>query len=160
MVDAVQFQSETEAMLPALYRISYGILRAQADAEDAVQQALMKAWAQKHRAAAETFRAWLTRIVVNESRNIQRYRMRITPTDALPEGRTDAFSAPDLDVMDAIYRLPEKLRVPFLMKYAVGLSEKEVAHACRVPLSTVKSRLFHARQTLKDDLSDQEVSFT
>ena len=159
MVDAVQFQREAEALLPALYRISYGILRARQDAEDAVQQALLKAWAGKHRAAQEAFRAWLTRIVINESRNIQRHRMRVVPSDTLPEGSSPAFDAPDLDVMEAVYRLPERLRVPFLMKYAAEYKEREIAQATRLPLSTVKNRLARARQLLRDDLSDQEVSF-
>lgn len=156
-MDAALFMRESEALLTPLYRISYSILRSQADAEDAVQQGLMKAWAAKERANPDKFRPWVTRIVVNESRNIQRYRMRVMPVEDMPGGQ--AFEPPDLDVMEAVYGLPEPLRVAFAMKYIASYKEKEIAQALRLPLSTVKNRLARARQLLRDKLTDAEVMF-
>lgn len=158
MVDAAAFQREAEAMLPRLYQTAYYVLRSRPDAEDAVQQGLMKAWAARGRARPETFGGWLARIVINECRNIQRHRMRVVPTEAMDEGVAD-FAPPDPDLAQAVMALPEAVRIPFVLKYLACFSEREVALAVRVPVSTVKNRLAKARRMLREALADEEVSF-
>ena len=79
------FVALCQASMPGLYRISLSILRARQDAQDAVQQALMKAWIARDKARPGSERAWLTRIVINECRSIQRQRMRVTPMENLPQ---------------------------------------------------------------------------
>ena len=85
MIDEAMFVREAEAMLPGLYRLSLSILRAQADAQDAVQQGMLRAWERRTQAREETLRGWMTRIVINECRNIQRRRMRVVPAERMPE---------------------------------------------------------------------------
>lgn len=157
MVDGALFMSESEAMLTTLYKISYSILRSRADAEDAVQQGLLKAWAARARANPEKFRAWVARIVINESRNIQRYRMRVMPSEVIE--RQGEFFPPDWDVMDAVGRLPEKLRVPLSLKYVACFREKEIAETLHIPVSMVKNRLARARELLREELKDMEGLF-
>ncbi|MED9958674.1 MAG: sigma factor, partial [Christensenellales bacterium] len=91
MVDRQEYERVAQELLPTLYKIAMGILRADADARDAVQQALLKAWEKRGGARSGSFRGFLTRIVINECRNIQRERMRVFPADlnAMP-----AASAP------------------------------------------------------------------
>ncbi len=156
-MEAPLFISESQAMMTPLYRIGYSILRSRADAEDAVQQGLMKAWAARERVAPEKFRAWVTRIVVNECRNIQRHRRRVALSADVAADQ--AFIPPDPDVMDAVYELQESLRVPFAMKYIARYTEKEIGEALRLPVSTIKNRLARARRLLRDKLSDSEVMF-
>ena len=158
MVDGALFLSETEAKLKRLYQVAYSILRARQDAEDAVQQGLMKAWAARFDAQPETFSPWLMRIVVNECRNIQRHRMRVMPAAAAEETAVP-FSAPDPDLWNAVQALPESLRLPFSLKYVAQFTEREVAQAMRLPVSTIKNRLAKARKVLRAALSDWEVSF-
>jgi len=67
MMDAALFMREVQPMLTKLYRVAFCILRSQADAEDAVQQGLLKAWAAKDNIRLDSFQPWVTRIVVNES---------------------------------------------------------------------------------------------
>lgn len=153
-MDGALFLSEAEAMLQSLYKLSYSILRSRADAEDAVQQGLLKAWEARASANPEKFRAWVARIVINESRNIQRYRMRVTPAEAVE--RQEPFSPPDWDVMDAVYRLPEKFRIPLSLKYIACFREKEIAQSLHIPVSTVKNRLGRARALLREDLKELE----
>lgn len=157
-MDAAAFTAETAHILKSLYRVSYGIVGTSADAEDAVQQALLKGWKAKACAHPDRFRAWMTRIVINESYTILRYRKRVSPSDELPEGTIS--HAPDLDVIDAVMALPEKFRIPFIMKYVSSYKEREIAEALRLPLSTVKSRLAKARHTLRATLSDSEVNLS
>ena len=157
MVDEATFTAQAEALLPMLYRVGMGILHTQADAQDAVQQGLMKAWAAKDRVQPDKLRVWMTRSIVNECRNIQRHRMRVTPVEEMIQGQP--FEPPDVDVAQAIADLPEKWRIPFLLKYAGQYTEKEIALALRLPPTTVKSRLHSARQSLRETLTDKEVVF-
>lgn len=157
MVDANMFTEESTAMLTTLQRISMSILHAEADAQDAVQQGLLKAWAKRDAAKPEHFRAWLTRIVINECHNIQRHRMRVMPSDAV-ESPTP-FAPPDMDVHAAIQGLDEKYRIPLLLKYYARYTEAEIARALALPQSTVKSRLFKARRFVQTALAEKEVIF-
>lgn len=159
MVEAAQFLADTESQLTRFYQVAYSILRSRQDAEDAVQQALMKAWAARSKAQPATFTHWAMRIVVNECRNIQRYRMRVVPSDTIGEDESVDFCASNIDLWDAVGALPDNLRIPFSLKYVARLTEQEVANSLHMPVSTVKNRLFRARKELRVALSDWEVTF-
>lgn len=155
MIDDRAFTREASEQLPALYRLSFSILRSQADAQDAVQQGMLRAWERRAQVRPEAFRGWLTRIVINECHNIQRGRMRVFPVGEMPEGEQQESG----ELAEAIEALPERLRTPLLMRYMEGYSEREIAAALRVPVTTVKNRLFRARKALKKQLSGSEVTF-
>ena len=158
MVDDTLFLDESKRQFARLYQVAYAILRTRQDAEDALQQALLKAWAARATGRADTFIPWLTRIVVNECRNIQRYRMRVMPSELLAED-TDSFTPPDIDLWHAIAALPDDLRIPFTLKYVTEFTEREVAQAMKLPVYTVKNRLKKARKVLRESLTGWEVSF-
>ena len=150
LISDASFVEEVRQMTPSLYRVSFSLLRQVYDAQDAVQQALMNAWAARARVEPERFRPWLMRIVVNECRNVQRKRMRMQPSNQL-ERQGDPCPPPDAALADALNRLPEKLRLPLLLRYGEGFSEGEVAAALRLPVSTVKGRLHRGRLALKKE---------
>ena len=156
MADRLEYERVAQEALPALYRIAFGILRSDADARDAVQQALLKGWEKKENAQEGKFRWYLTRILINECHNIQRHRMRVFPVD-IPSAVQDI--PPDYrDLYDAIFQLPEKLRLPLILKYLQSYSEKEAAQALGIPVTTFKNRLYRARRELRKIL-DREVMF-
>lgn len=156
MADRWEYERVAQEALPALYKIAMGILRSDADARDAVQQALLKGWEKKENAREGKFRWYLHRILVNECRNIQRQRMRVFPADMPP---AVAQMPPDYrDLYDAIYQLPEDMRLPLLLKYIEGCSEKEGAACLGIPVTTFKNRLHRARKQLRKIL-DREVMF-
>ena len=148
-MDDATYLAVSEAQMPMFFRMAYSILRNRHDAEDAVQQALLNAWKSRDRARPGAERAWMTRIVINECRNIQRHRRRCLPMPDFPEEAAPSPSDPDTGLYDAIRALPEKLRTPFLLQYMEGMSEKETAATLGLPLSSVKNRLFRARNILK-----------
>lgn len=156
MADRQEYERVAQEALPMLYRIAMGILRSDADARDAVQQAMLKGWEKKENARPGKFRAYLTRILVNECRNIQRYRMRVFPAEVPPA--VESMPPDYQDLYDAIYALPEDLRLTLLLKYARDLSEKEAAAALGIPVTTFKNRLHRARKALRNTL-DREVMF-
>ena len=158
MIEETDFVREAQAMLDGMYRLSMSILRRREDAQDAVQQAMLRAWERRAQVREGSFRGWLTRIVINECRNIQRARMRVIPMDELPE-RTAPAQEDDGALALAMEALAEKLRTPLLLRYMEGFSEKEIAQALGVTLPTVKSRLHRARRALREELGDSEVTF-
>ena len=154
-MDDATYIAVSEAQMPCLFRMAYSILRNRHDAEDAVQQALLNAWKSRDKARAGTERAWIARIVINESRNIKRHRRRCQPVPDFPEEAAPSEPETDTGLYEAIQALPEKLRTPLLLKYMEGMSEKETAAALGLPLSSVKNRLFRARNILKKTLREE-----
>ena len=157
MISDDQFTQETIALTPSLYRISMSILRHEADCRDAVQQALLNVWAARRRLEKTRFRAYLTRAVINECRNIQRKRMRETPIDEMPD--IEYVMQPEQsELREAIDLLPESLRMPLLLHYMECFNEKETASALGITVVAVKNRLYRARKALKQQLKDWEVA--
>lgn len=157
MISDDHFTQETIALTPSLYRISMSILRHEADCRDAVQQALLNVWAARGRLEETRFRAYLTRAVINECRNIQRKRMRETPIDEMPD--IEYVMQPEQsELREAIDLLPESLRMPLLLHYMECFNEKETAAALGITVVAVKNRLFRARKILKQKLKDWEVA--
>lgn len=159
MIDERAFVQAAQEQLESLHLLSLSILKSHADAQDAVQQGMLRAWERRAQVSGEAkLRAWLTRIVINECRNIQRRRMRVFPVGELPRTERDD-EAEEGALREAMDALSEKLRTPLLLKYVNGFSEKEIAHALGVPVTTVKSRLHRARKALRTELVDVEVRF-
>jgi RNA polymerase sigma-70 factor (ECF subfamily) len=127
------------------------------DAEEAAQDAFVKAWRALHRfREGEPWRPWLLTIVANEARNRRRAAGRrehlvLRAAAALPaEG--EPFDAGELAA--AIGRLRDEDRVIIGCRYLLDLSEAETAAALGVARGTVKSRLFRALARLREEVGD------
>lgn len=150
------YERAAQEMLPVLYKMAMGLLRSDADARDAVQLSLLKAWEKRGAAREDAFRGYLARILINVCRDTQRARMRVFPAELPP---LPAQESPDYrELYAALDALPETLRLPVYLKYLHDLSEKEAAQALGVPVSTFKNRLHRARRALRKAL-DREVTF-
>ena len=75
-MNKIAFEELYMQQLPGLFRLAQSILRQPADAEDAVQQAVLQAWRQLETIQPGKEKAYLARIVINECHNIQRQRQR------------------------------------------------------------------------------------
>lgn len=155
MIDEGCFVSEVMAMRPALYRLSMSIVHHDADAQDAVSQAIENAWRHRTRVDAQAFRAYLTRIVINECKSLLRRKRRSVPTDDFTF-LSAAAAPPDAVLSDAIARVPEKLRTPLLLHYMERFSLREIAQILHVPVTTVRSRLSRGREALRKELGEEE----
>ena len=151
-------------------RIALGHLGNTADAEDAVQDALLSALTHVHQFKGRAkMSTWLTTIVINSAR--MKLRRRLSPVQiALDEtdGEQDVPVAdmvsdtrPDPEevyrkreiaetLADATSRLSPTLRRTFQLRAVEGFSIRETAHLLRVPDGTVKARLARARVRLKE----------
>ena len=153
-MNKVSFEQLYMEQLSGLYRLAQGILRHPADAQDAVQQAVLQAWQRVDTIRPGSEKAYLARIVINECRNVQRRRIRTIPVPDIPD---HAFPEAGLrELRNAVDRLPEKLRLPFLLVYMEGCSAKEAASVMGVTLFALKSRLKRAKTILQIELSEEE----
>lgn len=146
------------------YRTACLVLRNPDDAEDAVQEAFLRVWRFRDAIPQDAGRnAWLYRVVVNACVSRIRSESARTGRDegaAALAGLPDAAPEPSVaaeqselagTVGAALAELPEHLRIPLVLRFYAGLSEKEIATAIDRRPGTVKSRLHEARARLAQD---------
>lgn len=133
-----------------MYRIAFTILQNDSDVQDALQETALKAWEKQHTLRNEAFFAsWMTRILINESYTIRRKQNRMIYLDELP----DTPVSPDgVSLKMLMETLPDKLRLPFAMRYAEGMDVQEIAYALKTTPSAVNSRIHRARVLLRKEL--------
>jgi RNA polymerase sigma factor (sigma-70 family) len=145
-----------------VYRLAVSILRDPDDAEDAVQDAFIKAAAALRRYQVGTnFKAWLFTITVNTCRSYQRKRGTLAglkrtlqalhtanPSHTNPE---QAALQKDTSVRlwELVDRLPEKHRMVVILRLAHDLSIREIGQVCKINEKTVYTRLYDAFSKLK-----------
>lgn len=148
------FTERIRRLEPCMFRMGMSLLWQEDDVADAMQEAILKAWAKlpslKNPAYFDT---WLIRILINECRNIQRKnKHRPLP---LEEATAVASPVPDPQLRDALRSMPEQLRLPLVMHHVEGIGLPDVSKALKIPVTTVKSRLFRARKMLKELLNEE-----
>jgi len=151
-----EFSARVRMLTDRLWRISYTMLRNGADCDDALQETLLRAW-QNIRSLQndEYFATWITRILINECKNI--LRRRRTRPQALPEQMPEKAQADHPELREAILALPLNLRMPLVLHYMEGYSVKEISAMLRLPQTTVNWRLHSARKVLRDDLKKEDM---
>ena len=150
-MDKERFIAEIEACSDMIYRVAWSILRNDADCEDALQEAALKAWEKRSRLREERyFRTWITRILINACYDTQRKRRRTVPLDEIPE--QTAASAPDTALSMALEAIPEKLRLPLVLCYSEGMTYEEAASALRIPITTLRGRIHRGKNELRKEL--------
>jgi len=171
-----RFEQEALQHLDALYRTALRMTRNPSDAEDLVQDALVRAYRFYDRFEQGTnFRAWLFKILTNTYINSYR-RKQGRPQESSLEDTEDFFLYNQLsndgdrvtdvedtvldrlgadDIQRAIDQLPPQFRTTVQLADVEGLSYAEVAEATGVAKGTVMSRLFRGRRLLQRALWDQ-----
>jgi len=144
---------------PQSVRTAYLILGNRLDAEDAVQEAYLRAWKSRDSLDNEfSFKPWLYRVVVNSCNSKLRteipHRDRRSSADHLDDAMSDddvsTRFALSHDVFSALGALPAHLRIVVVLRYYADLSEQEIAVAIGRQPGTVKSRLHEARRRLAE----------
>jgi RNA polymerase sigma-70 factor, ECF subfamily len=144
-----------------IYNVAMRMLRHPEDARDVVQIVFLRAFEKLHQFDFDhKFYSWICRIAINESIDILNGRRRLMPLDDEPEQSDDGNAPLDscrttqlgAGVQAAMMRLPPDYRAVIVLRHFVDCSYQEMADILGVPEKTVKSRLFTARQLLRDDL--------
>jgi RNA polymerase sigma factor (sigma-70 family) len=163
-----RFEAEVLPHLSAAYRLARYLTRNDADAEDVVQEAYLRAlkyFGGFRGATASASRAWLLAIVRNMAHTwLRRHRGGASTTefdellhsDGIAEDHPGAaLSRSDLreSLAQALERLPAEFREVIVLREIEGLSYKEISQVVNVPAGTVMSRLARARKRLQGALT-------
>lgn len=153
-MDKTEFAAAVLAAEPTLYRVARSMLASEADALDAAQNAILRAWERLDSLRSpEYFRTWLVRILINECRSALRRRARFAgePDESLPAPEPERYD----ELYAALYSLDEKYRLPVTLHYLEGFRLAEIAEMLRLPQGTVATRLRRARELLREELKGE-----
>ncbi|MGD0090763.1 MAG: sigma-70 family RNA polymerase sigma factor [Planctomycetota bacterium] len=166
--DDAAFEELVSRYAGELYGLAFFLTGQASDAEDVVQETLLGAY--ERLAAFESrssVKTWLSRILVNQAarhHRSQRVRKAAQPlqlTAAAAELLQGAVAASPaaaseirMDVLDVIQTLRPEYREIVVLRELQGLSYQQIAEVLSIPAGTVESRLFRARQDLKELLKD------
>lgn len=167
------FEREALVHLDSLSRVALRLTGNSAEADDLVQETMLKAYRSWHQFQQGTnAKGWLLTILRHAF--INEYRRRTRHPETVDVDAIEPFSVfedvqdedpqgsffdriVDDEVLKAIDHLPEQFREAVVLSDVEGLSYEEIARILEVPVGTVKSRLFRARRQLQHKLYDYAV---
>lgn len=145
-----------------LFNIVYRMMNNYDDAEDITQAAFVKAYEKLNTFKPKfKFFSWIYRIAVNESLNYlnQKKQFEQLDNDLVSKEKTpeEAYDEMELSktIQNALMKLDLNYRAIVVLKHFQGCSYREIGYIMDLPEKTVKSRLFTARQLLKNVLLDK-----
>lgn len=173
--DGVAFEAIMRRHNQLLFRTARSIMRNDAEAEDIVQEAYLRAWRGLSTWRAESkLSTWLVRITTNEALGrLRRKSAEIIPLEAAmmshePETRAALTDEPERSPEQSAMRgqmrkliearidlLPEVFRTVFMLRAVEEMSVGEVARALDIPEATVRTRFFRARSLLRESLAQE-----
>lgn len=152
-MDKDKFVSEVLEAETTMYRVAKSVLLRDCDAEDAVQDAILKAYTKLSTLKNEQyFKTWLIRILINEC-----YKRKRSQSTAIPLEEYMKVTADDSGsgLYEAIMKLPQHVRITIVLHYVEGYSVEETGKILKIPTGTVKSRLHNGRKLLKEELNNE-----
>ncbi|MCM1110770.1 MAG: sigma-70 family RNA polymerase sigma factor [Clostridium sp.] len=163
---AISFTARLTALQANMFNFALMLTSDRDDAQDLVQDTMLKVLANQDKYAENTnFKGWvftiMRNIFINNYRRIVRAATVVDRTEDLYHlniSQDSGIASPESsystgEIMDAINSFDDKFRVPFSMHVA-GYKYNEIAEKMELPLGTVKSRIFSARQMLQERFSD------
>lgn len=155
MDTASSWRDDVVAMIPALRAFAWSLSHNGSDADDLVQDTLIKAWTNREKFEIGTnLRAWLFTILRNTYyTNVLRRRREVRDetgeyASTLRAAPTQEWSVAMRSLQAALQQLPDEHREALILVGAAGLSYEEAAEICGCALGTIKSRVNRARARL------------
>lgn len=145
-------QEELSALImdnkDGMYRLAFSILRNDADAQDAVSEAIVLAFEKSHQLRkTSSAKSWLMQILVNSSKKIALQSNKyVLLENEIQYEQAEEFK--DDDMWETVMELDEEFREVVVLYYYEQFSVREIGKMLRVPEGTVKSRLARAREKL------------
>lgn len=147
--DPDAFTALMNAYVQHMYKTAKAILMNDEDAADAMQETIMTCW-EKMGSLKEVryFKAWVTKILINECYILIRGRKGVTYVEEIPEIPDDREES-DLEWKEALAVLGEEYRLPVVLYYVQGFQTKEIAKLMGISDAAVRTRLSRAREQLR-----------
>ena len=158
--DADSFAALIEPLLDPAYRLAAVMLADRPAAEDAVQEASIKAWRKLRQLRGDltSLRPWFLSIVANECRMTRRRRWwSVLKLADVPSSAWRSEERDTSNLHQALLNLSPEERLPLVLHFYLDLPLAEVARALRVSPAAAKSRIFRAARRLRSDLTLEEV---
>jgi RNA polymerase sigma-70 factor (ECF subfamily) len=163
----LSWRDEVVSLIPALRAFAWSLSHNSADADDLVQDTLIKAWTHRSRFEPGTnLRAWLFTILRNTYYTaVVRKRREVADEDgkhaaSLSSGPTQDWTVAMHSLREAMQRLPAEHREALILVGAAGLTYEEAAEICGCALGTIKSRVNRARARLLRLMDADEAADT
>lgn len=151
-----EFAASIEQIRLRLYRTALLYLGSESAAMDVLDETVYKALKNIRKLREpKYFNTWITRILINECHNENKYRKRFQPLDELPEPVAEEYDS--LPLKEAIQKLPPDLKEVIILRYFAGYTLAETAEALQIPQGTAATRQRRALQLLRLEL-EEEVS--
>ncbi len=155
-MDSTSYEQIVRKNIDTIYRIAISYTRAQADADDIVQQTFMKLLTKKVLFTDEEHvKRWLIRVCVNECNSLfsSFWRKNVESIDAMVT-EFEFTMQENRELYEAIKALPPKCGVVIYLFYYEGYSSKEIADILHIKEATVRTRLARARKMLRTELKE------
>lgn len=152
------FDALIQPLLGTGYALAFAMLRDRQEAEDAVQEAALKAWRAVANASRDGRppRSWFLAIVGNQCRDVRRAGWsRVLRPGVLPERRAQDHAdrvADRVDIERALAYLSREQRAMLYLRYGLDMAPQEIAEVLSLRPGTVKSRLHRAVGRLKEEM--------
>ena len=141
-----------------LYRISYVILKSESDAEDVVQETIIKYFEKKPSLKDyEHTKAWLITVTKNKCKDLLRYKQRHSHID-IDEMREVPNQPSENGILEILMTLPEKFCLVLMLYYVEEYSIEEIAKIVGKTPSAVKMRLSKGRKLLREKYREEVLS--
>lgn len=165
MADATSaWRDDVIALIPALRAFAWSLSRNSSEADDLVQESLVKAWTHREKFQVGTnLRAWLFTILRNTYyTSVVRRRREVRDEDGHHAASMRSLPAQDwsaqlTSLQKVMAQLPDEHREALILVGAAGLSYEEAAKICGCALGTIKSRVSRARARLLKLMSPEEL---
>lgn len=133
-----------------LYIMALAILENEADAEDAVSNAILKAYENMGQLSAfHKFKPWMLAITKNEALKIKRKRLVLLGDEAV-EAMLKPIQVHYDELWDVLQQMKEEYRLVIVLFYYQDLSLRDISYVLGIPVGTVKSRLSRGKDELRN----------
>lgn len=162
------FAAAVERHRPELHRHCVRLLRSHVDAEDALQDALLRAWRSRRTLASDSPRAWLYRIATNACFDFAARRgpapapledESAAPFEQRPDARVVAQETLELALLTAIQQLPARQHASLVMRDVLDCSARETASTLSTSVAAVNSALQRSRGGLRERLAADRLEW-
>lgn len=160
-----EFERVVQSVFPSIFSTALRLTRNREEAEDLVQEAVVRGFQAYDRFDGQNFKAWILRILTNLYINRYRKSQREPGVDSLDsEAVSERVIGDDVfdtaffsgllgeQVEEALQSLPEEYRITVMLSDVEGLSYDEISKALEIPIGTVRSRLARGRAQLREKL--------